>query len=170
MAQTVSIQRGEITMTHNTTSLLFTSTASGTASRVIPGYLSWIASGGTVAGHGSIGILRSGEVSPNFVLIAASYPSTLARTMSYSPHDTATGWGSISGVNTANSPILVNPNNAGPIQSQSMFQSGSGANMAWFNKYIVVGPSDAFYCGWFDNSGSARSAVFQYCFTFITES
>ena len=168
MPQTVSIQRGEVTLAHNTSTLLFTATSSGTATRVIPGYLSYQSNFSTVYGYCSFGLLRSGASSPDFVIIGGTYPGSPARQLSLSPHDTATGWQGSAGSSTANVPVFAQTGSAGPIWTPSMYQ-GSPI-MGWFNRNIIIGPSDAFYAAWFDNGGNSRSAVIQYCFALITES
>jgi hypothetical protein len=167
MAQTVSLHRGQVTLANNTSTLLFTATSSGTATRVIPGYLSYQSDFSTVYGYCTFGILRSGESSPNFVIIGATYPGAPARQVHLSPHDTASGWHGNGTSTTENIPVLVQTGAAGPIQTGAMYQ-GAGI-MAWYNKSIIIGPSDAFYCGWSDNGGGNRSAVVEYCFTLITE-
>lgn len=167
MAQTVTLHRGQITMSHNTTSLLFTATSSGTATRVIPGYLSYQSDFSTVYGYCSFGILRDGASSPDFVIIGGTYPGAPARQVSLSPHDTASGWHGSGTSSTENIPVLVQTGTAGPIQQQSMWQGTP--IMGWFNRKIMIGPSDAFYCSWYDNGGGNRAAVVEYCFTLITE-
>jgi len=167
MAQTVTLHRGQITMSNNTTSLLFTATSSGTATRVIPGYLSYQSDFSTVYGTCSFGILRSGASSPDFVIIGGTYAGAPARQLSLSPHDTASGWHGNGTSTTENVPVLIQTGTAGPIQLTAM-QQGSPI-MGWFNKSIIIGPSDAFYCSWNDNGGGNRAAVVEYCFTLITE-
>jgi hypothetical protein len=167
MPQTISLQRGTVTLSNNTSTLLFTATASGTATRVIPGYLSYQSDFSTVYGYCTFGILRNGASSPNFVIIGATYPGSPARQVSLSPHDTASGWHGQGTSTTENVPVLVQTSTAGPIQTSAMNQ-GSPI-MGWFNRNIMIGPSDAFYCAWSDNGGGNRSAVVEYCFTLITE-
>ena len=166
MAQTVTLHRGQVTLAHNTSTLLFTSTSSGTATRVIPGYLSYQSDFSTVYGYCTFGLLRSGASSPDFVIIGATYPGSPVRHVSFSPHDTASGWHGSGTSTTENVPVFSN-GSAGPIGTSSVYQ-GSPV-MAWFNRNIMIGPSDAFYCSWFDNGGGNRSVVVEYCFTLITE-
>lgn len=168
MPQTVSIQRGEVTLAHNTSTLLFTTSSSGTATRVIPGYLSYQSNFSLVYGYCSFGLLRNGASSPDFTIIGATYPGDQARQLSLSPHDTATGWHGQGTSTTENIPVFVQQNTAGPVWTSSMYQGAP--IMGWFNRNIIIGPSDAFYAAWFDNGGNNRSAVIQYCFALITES
>jgi len=167
MAQTIILQRGAVTMTHNTATLLFTNTASGTATRVIVGYLSFTSDFATVSGHCTFGILRSGAASPNFNIFAATYPGVTSRTISFSPNDTSSGWHQNSGGAVANNPALFNTT-AGLVGTSSMSTS-NGPIIGTYNKNVMLGPSDDVYCAWFDNGGGSRAAVVQYCFTLITE-
>lgn len=167
MPQTITLNRGTVTLANNTSTLLFTSPSSGTATRVMPGYLSYQSNFSTVYGYCTFGILRDGASSPDFVIIGATYPGAAARQVSLSPHNTASGWHGSGTSSTENVPVFVQTSTAGPISAQAMYQ-GSPI-MGWFNKNIVIGPSDAFYCAWFDNGGGNRSAVVEYCFTLITE-
>jgi len=90
--------------------------------------------------------------------------------MSLSPSNTRTGWHG-QGISSAeNAPVMVNTVNAGLIQSQCFNVTTSGAPMnAFYNTDVMLGPSDAIYCAWFDNGGGAQSAIVQYCFVLVTE-
>jgi hypothetical protein len=167
MAQTIALQRGSVTLSNNTSTLLFTNTSSGTATRLIVGYLSYLSNFPTVSGHCTFGILRSGASSPNFSMFAGTYPGQLARQVNFSPNDTSSGWHGTSGGPIENNPTLTN-DNTGLIGASSM-SVGNGPIVATYNKNVMLGPSDAIYCAWKDNGGGNRAAVIQYCFTLITE-
>jgi hypothetical protein len=66
---------------------------------------------------------------------------------------------------------MVNQVNAGLIQSVCFTTTtSSGAPMnAFYNTDVMLGPSDAVYCAWFDNGGGGQSAIVQYCFVLVTE-
>ena len=166
MAQTIALQRGEVTMTSNTSTLLFTNTSSGTSTRVIVGYLSYNSDFANVSGYCTFSVLRSGEVSPNFSIFGAASPGNAAKSVTLSPHNVRTGWHGVS--NSANdyTPTLNNTTNAGLIQATSL---GSGGLKAFYNSDVMLGPSDAVYCSWFDNGGGSRAAIVQYCFVLVTE-
>ncbi|NBO56414.1 MAG: hypothetical protein EBU84_17890 [Actinobacteria bacterium] len=169
MAQTVTLQRGELTATHNTVNLLFTNAATGIATRMIPGYLSWTSNFATVFGYCTFGVLRSGAASPNYAIFAANYPSDAARTTSFSPHDT-TGTFGVALANANNSVLLYN-DTAGLLNAKAIqFLTSNVASKAFFNPNVIIGPSDAVYCAWYDNGGGSRAAVIQYSFALITES
>lgn len=169
MPQVIAIQRGALSMTHNTTSLVFTGPSTGSATRIMVGYLSWTSNNATVYGYCTFSVLRSGASSPNFSVFASTYPAGPSRTMSFSPHNTRTGWhGSSTGTNEF-SPCLYNPSSAGLIQSVCLSENTNGPNRAWYNSDIMIGPSDAVYCSWYDNGGGARAATVQYCFVTVNE-
>lgn len=167
MAQTVTLHRGQVTLAASTSTILFTSTSSGTATRVIPGYLAWYSDFGTVYGYCTFGILRNGASSPNFSIIAATYPGTAVRQMSFSPHNTASGWHGQGTSNSEKVPVFTN-GTINPTGVGAMTEGNS--TMAWFNKNLIIGPSDAFYAAWADTGGGNRAAIIEYCFTLITES
>lgn len=167
MAQTIALQRGSVTISHNTSTLLFTNTSSGTATRVIVGYLSWTSDFSTVYGQCTFGILRNGASSPNFSIFAANYGGGATRNISFSPNDTSTGWHGQGASSIENIPVLYN-DTAGIIGAYSLSGSSSPL-MATYNKNVMLGPSDQIHCGWYDNGGGNRAAVVQYCLTLITE-
>lgn len=169
MAQTVTLQRGELTATHNTVNLLFTNAATGIATRMIPGYLSWTSNFANVQGCCTFGILRSGAASPNYAIFAACYPTGPFRTVSFSPHDTAGTFGAAGG--TINSVLLNNEFTAGLAgQPSSMSFFLNTSTKAFFNPNVIIGPSDAVYCAWYDLGAGQRAGVIQYSFALITES
>jgi len=171
MAQTVTLQRGELTASHNTVTLLFTNAATGIATRMIPGYLSWTSNFASVSGYCTFGVLRSGAASPNYAIFAACFPAVAFRTVSFSPHDTSGTFGAaLASVN--NSVLLNNQGNAGLADTpKSMVNITSNiATKAFFNPNVIIGPSDAVYCAWYDNGGGSQAAVIQYSFALITES
>lgn len=167
MAQTIALQRGTVTLTQGASTLLFTNTSSGTATRVIVGYLSYTSNYSTVYGYCSFGILRSGASSPNFTMFAGTYPGQPSRTVSFSPNDTSSGWHGNSGGGTENNPTFSN--SGGGLISTSSISVGNGPIVATYNKNVMLGPSDAIYAAWYDNGGGGNPAVIQYCFTLITE-
>jgi hypothetical protein len=170
MPQTVTLQRGEISMTHNTTSLLFTSTSSGTATRVIPGYLSFQSDYSSTYGHCTFGILRNGASSPDFVVFAAT-TGTQTRQLHFTPHNTATGWHGQGASSVETSIVFGNfTSTIGMTRNVPAYLASGTPTLAWYHKNLMIGPSDAFYCNWFDNGGSSNPAVVTYCFTLITES
>lgn len=169
MAQVIAIQRGALSMAHSTTTLVFTGPSTGTSTRVIVGYLGWTSNNATVYGYCNFSVLRSGASSPNYAMFAGTYPADAARTVSFSPHDTRTGWHGSAGSTTENSPILWNQSTAGLVGGTCLSTSGNGPNRAWFNSDILIGPSDAIYCTWFDNGGGSRTATVQYCFVTVNE-
>jgi hypothetical protein len=169
MAQSIALQRGEVTMVHNTSTLLFTNGSSGTATRLVVGYLSYTSNFSTVYGYCTFAVLRNGAASPNFSIIAATYPGNVSRTVAFSPHDTANGWHGQATGTFEYSPVLENPD-AGIIGARCLSASSPLPSRAFYNPNVMLGPSDGVFCGWFDNGGGSRSAVVQYCFTLITES
>lgn len=167
MAQTIALQRGEVTLSAYTQTLLFTNTSSGTATRLVVGYLSWTSNFTSVYGMCAFGVLRSGAASPNFSIFAgtAGGPAT---TGTFTPHNTGTGWHGQGVSSTENVPALYGQGASNPIGSASLYQ-GSSPIMAWYNKNVMLGPSDQIYVSWYDNGGGNRAATIQYCFTLITE-
>lgn len=168
MAQTIALQRGEVTMTQNTATLLFTNTSSGTATRMMVGYLSWTSDNPTVYGSCAFGILRNGESSPNFSAFAASSGPVTRRMVSFSPSNTRTGWHGQGISATEYSPLMSN-NSAGLVQATPFGSTTSGPYNAYYNTDVMLGPSDAVYCSWYDNGGTSQSAIVQYCFVLVTE-
>lgn len=168
MAQTIALQRGEVTMSQNTTTLLFTNTSSGTSTRMMVGYLSYTSDFGSVYGACSFSILRSGASSPNYTTFAATYAGGAARTVGFSPSNTTTGWHGNSGSGSENTPVFINQGQAGIIAAFSLAQVGGPFKAMYLND-IMLGPSDAVYCSWYDNGGGSRSAVVQYCLVLVTE-
>ena len=166
MAQTIALQRGQVTMSQNTSTLLFTNTSSGTSTRMMVGYLSYTSDFSTVYGACSFSILRSGESSPNFSTFAASTVGSAARSISFSPSDTRTGWHGSGTSTTEYSPIFVNQGQAGLLAA---FSLSSNLFRATYNNDVMLGPSDAVYCSWYDNGGGGQSAIVQYCFVLTTE-
>lgn len=167
MAQTIALQRGAVTMSHNTTTSLFTNTSSGTSTRMMVGYLSYVSDFSSVYGYCTFSILRSGASSPNYSIFAASYPGGAARTIGFSPHDTTTGWHGNSGSAQENNPVFLNQGQAGLLAAFSLSQTNP--IKAMYISDVMLGPSDAVYCSWFDNGGGNRSAVVQYCLVLVTE-
>lgn len=171
MAQTITLQRGELTLANNTNSLVFTNGVGGIATRLVVGYLSWTSNNATVYGSCTFGVLRSGASSPNFSIIAACATGDARRTVSFSPHDTANGWHGQATGTFEYSPVLFNSGSAGIAGTPSCLSgSSNGPTRAYYNSNVMLGPSDAVYCAWFDNGGGNQSAVIQYCFSLITES
>lgn len=168
MAQTIALQRGEVTMSNNTNTLLFTNTSSGTSTRMMVGYLSWTSDFSTVYGTLGFGVLRSGASSPNFSMFAANGAPNPRRTISFSPSNTRTGWHGQGVSSTEYSPLMSN-GAAGLIGSTPFGSSTSGVYNAFYNTDVMLGPSDAVYCGWLDNGGGANPAIVQYCFVLVTE-
>lgn len=168
MAQTIALQRGEVTMAQNTQTLLFTNTSSGTATRMMVGYLSWTSDFSTVYGQCAFGVLRNGESSPNFATFAASSGPVTRRMVSFSPSNTRTGWHGQGVSATEYSPLMSN-DSAGLVQSTPFGSTTSGPYNAYYNTDVMLGPSDAVYCAWYDNGGGNRSAVVQYCIVLVTE-
>lgn len=167
MAQTIALQRGAVTLSAYTSTLLFTNTSSGTATRMVVGYLSWVSDFNTVYGLCTFGVLRNGSSSPNFSIFAGTAGGP-ARTETFVPHDTGTGWHGQGISSTENSIAIYNQGGATPIQSSSAY-SGAAPILAWYNKNVMLGPSDSVYVSWYDNGGGNRAATIQYCFTLITE-
>ena len=168
MAQTISLQRGQVTMTQNTQTLLFTNISSGTATRMMVGYLSWTSDNSTVYGNCAFGVLRSGESSPNFSAFAAGGGAVARRTVSFSPSNTRTGWHGQGVSSTEYSPLMSN-GSAGLIQATCLGSNAGSPNNAYYNTDVMLGPSDAVYCAWYDNGGTGQSAIVQYCFVLVTE-
>jgi len=171
MAQTVTLQRGEVTLSHNTTSLVFTNGASGIATRLLIGYLSWTSNFSGVIGYCTVGVLRSGASSPNFNIIASTEPYSSSRTVSFSPHDT-TGFTGVIGISQFfASTILFNETAAGiGTRPSSTQQNANVPARAMYNSNTIIGPSDEVHFAWYDNGSGNRAAVIQYCFSLITES
>jgi hypothetical protein len=168
MPQTIALQRGQVTLAVNTSTLLFTNTASGTSTRMMVGYLSWTSDFNTVYGSLGFGVLRSGESSPNFSIFAASGGPTPRRMVTLSPSNTRTGWHGQGVSATEYSPLMSNTS-AGLIGATPFGSSTSGPYNGFYNTDVMLGPSDAIYCGWKDNGGTGQSAIVQYCFVLVTE-
>lgn len=168
MAQAIALQRGEITMSNNTNALLFTNTSSGTATRMMVGYLSWTSDFSTVYGSLGFGVLRSGESSPNFSMFAATGGASPRRMVTLSPSNTRTGWHGQGVSSTEYSPLMSNTS-AGLIGSTPFGSTSGSPYNGFYNTDVMLGPSDAVYCGWVDNGGGARAAIVQYCFVLVTE-
>jgi hypothetical protein len=133
------------------------------------GYLSWTSNFSTVYGYCTFSVLRNGASSPNYSVFASTYPGGSARTMTLTPHNTRTGWHGSSTSSTEISPILFNQSDAGLIGAACLSSSSSGPNRAFYNSDIMIGPSDAIYCSWFDNGGGNQTANVQYCFVTVNE-
>ena len=169
MPQAIALQRGQLSMSNNTTSLVFTGPSTGSATRVIVGYLSWTTSAGLANGYCTFSVLRNGSASPNYSIFAASNGNYNTYTTSFSPHNVRTGWHASSTTTNENSPVLSNSSNAGLIGATCLMQTTAGPMLAFYNSDIMIGPSDAIYCSWSDNSGNARTATVQYCFVTVNE-
>lgn len=168
MAQTIALQRGEVTLSNNTSTLLFTNTSSGTSTRMMVGYLSFASNFSSVAGGCTFGILRSGESSPNFSLFAGS-AGYYNRFVTFSPSNTRSGWHGNSGGANENTPFMNSDGTTPLISGSCLSLSNNPARVAWYNTDVMLGPSDAVYCGWSDNGGGNRAAVIQYCIVLVTE-
>lgn len=166
MTQTITLQRGSVTLASSATSLLFANSATGTATRLIIGYLSWTSDFPTVFGRCNFAVLRNGAASPNFNVFAANFSGGSAKTISYSPHDMTSGHHGQGVSSTEHVPAFFNTN-TGMIGASA--KAGGAAYMAIYNKYIIIGPSDEIHVSWFDNGGGSQPAVIQFCFTLITE-
>jgi hypothetical protein len=167
MAQTIALQRGEVTLSSGTNTLLFTNTSSGTSTRMMVGYLSWTSNFATVYGSLGFGVLRSGESSPNFSMFAATGAAAYKRTVTLSPSNTRTGWHGQDTSNVEYSPLMSN-DSAGLIGATSLGPINGSPYNGFYNTDVMLGPSDAIYCGWKDD-GSSRAAIVQYCFVLVTE-
>lgn len=166
MAQIIALRRGEVTIANYGTTLLFTGPSTGSATRLMVGYLSWTSNNSPVYGYCTFSVKRSG--SSYYVPFGATYNGSQARTQSLTPHDTRTGWNGNSSSNISQTPVLINLNSAGLIGAQGMTSSG-GISRAWYNSDVMIGPSDEVYCSWVDNGGSGFSAVVQYCIVTVNE-
>jgi hypothetical protein len=168
MAQTITLQRGQITSTSATTTLLFTNSATGTATRLIVGYLSYLATSNDTDKFCNFGIRRSGASSGTEAVFASSSLSAYGRGGSFSPHDTATQ----SIVNTVaqtnnSAKSFVNGLLGAPVSSNDN-ANPRDLQISYYNNTTMIGPSDAVYC--YYASATSISAVIQYCFILITES
>ena len=169
MPQVIALQRGELSMAHNTTSLVFTGPSTGSSTRLIVGYLGWISDFSTVYGYCTFSVLRSGASSPNHSVFASTYPAGPAKTMSFSPHNTRTGWHGQATSGIMYCPVLSNPSDPGLLRSTCLSDFSGGGSRAFYNADILIGPSDAVYCSWYDNGGGSRAASVQYCFVTVNE-
>jgi hypothetical protein len=88
--------------------------------------------------------------------------------MSLSPHDTLTGWNGNSSSTATNSPVFWS-NTVGMTRTQSIQVTGGNVGRAMYRSDVMIGPSDAVYCNWFDNGGFGYTAVVQYCFVTVNE-
>lgn len=173
MAQTLVLQRGEVTASQNTTTLLFTNTASGTATRMVVGYLSWASDFSTVAGRCTFGVLRSGEVSPNFTIFAGSSGGTSSsfnRFITFLPSDHTSSWhGNIN--NAQENSVIMHSNSAGTnaFKNYSCLVTFGGGSAARYTTDVMLGPSDEVHVSWNDNGGNNRAAVIQFCILLVTE-
>jgi hypothetical protein len=163
MAQTIQLYRGQVTMTQNTNVVLFTNTASGTATRLKVGYIGWQSDFSTVYGNLAIGVLRSG--SSNYVSIGASGGSNTAREESFIPHNSgvAAGAGTTSNLPWLNASTVT-------LQRYGSLSQNTAPSTAFYVSDVLIGPSDQIGIGWYDNGGGSRAAIVDYCFVGITES
>jgi hypothetical protein len=167
MTQTITLQRGQITATSGSTNLVFTNAATGTATRLVVGYLSYKLASNTDGKYCNFGIRRSGASSGSEVVFASSVQPTYGNGMSFSPHDTTSQSNINFGATTAS---FTKSFNGGLLGSPTQVGSGIyyNAAIAYYNNTTMIGPSDAVYCYYAEDAGIV-SAVIQYNFVLITE-
>jgi len=170
MPQTISLQRGQVSASSSTTNLVFTNSASGISTRLIPGYLMILVSSADTGIVCTFGVRRNGASAGNEAVFAiansqGSFNATSG--FSFSPHDTAQN-------------IEFPGSNQAPL-SRAIWQGGMNARgfyfgsaspnayVAYYNNNVMIGPSDAVYV-YFQSDAGTRTATIQYCFTLITES
>lgn len=171
MPQTITLQRGQISASSSSTNLVFTNSASGIATRLIPGYLGILVSSADTGVRCVFGVRRSGAIAGTESVFAiafnqGSFNSTDG--FSFSPHDTANQSMGVGGGSTTS-------------QSQAIWQGGLNAYPFYYgsstpnafaafkHNNVMIGPSDAVYV-YFQSDAGTRTATIQYCFTLITES
>lgn len=167
MAQTITLQRGTVTLTQDTTTLLFTNTSSGASSRIVTGYLSYaIAAGASGYPRLNLGVLRNGATSPNFSVFASANASSSIKAQSFISMDSLGAW-------KGNSNNYASPGFSSTTTNlygrECLDFAVSPRSSAYFLPSVMIGPSDAVYAGWYDNGGSSLSGVVQYCMAIITE-
>lgn len=161
MAQTIALYRGELTLTNQSVSTIFTNTSSGTATRLRVGYLSWQSDFATVSGYLTLSIVRNGGTAYNPV--GGTYPGgspTTARLVGFTSSDSVNvqNIGSIYGTGFSNT-VAVTP-----------YRTFAYGTIAYYNSTIMIGPSDSVSLSWQDNGGGAQSCLATYCIVGITES
>ena len=168
MAQTITIQRGKVTLTSGSTTLLFTNGATGTASRLITGHLT-ISSTNLIQPAIGFAVLPSGLSSPDYSVFAGTIASAAARLFSATPHD-AGGQFYNTTSNFAVQPTFYNDTlNIQVIRSMATTTASAIPTRFYYNTNVMIGPSDAIYVGYTDIS-AANSANVIYNFVIITES
>lgn len=159
MPQTITLYRGEVTLAQNSLSTIFTNTASGTATRLRVGYLSWQSDNPTVYGSLTLSIVRSGGTAYNPV--AGTYASNVSRLQGFAP---------ISGLNTQTTGGFFYGSGYTSASSIDPYKVTAFSNIAVYNDNIMVGPSDSVVLSWNDNGGTNKSCLATYCIVGITES
>lgn len=169
MAQTITIQRGLISATSGSTTLLFTQSASGTASRLVVGYLT-VTSSNAIQPFASFAVLPSGQSSPNFSVFAACNAAAdgTGRLFSATPHDA--GGFYVDTYQNQKQPIFYNNLQNITLTRSTWNTSGSAVPTKFFyNSNVMIGPSDSVHVGYSDPNGGLSASII-YCFVIITES
>jgi len=169
MAQTIALYKGSTTISSGAATTLFTNSASGTASRVRFGYLSWTSDFATVRGFLSIQVFPSGATYPS--LLAAGYSASDARHVSAIPLSSYTGMSSGTSTITLYAPSFWSSAATFLTSVNSITQSQQNpGSSVFYNQDCLIGPSDVIKANWQDSGGGSRSAEINYCISTITES
>jgi len=171
MAQTITLQRGELSVSSNTTTLVFTNSSSGTATRMIPGYLGMKMNASDSGVSCVFGVRRSGASAGTESVFAVGRTDgsfTQVNGYSFSPHDTAMQAIGVGGSSTTSfgQAITQGGLNVGAFNFGS---STPNVSVAFKHNNVMIGPSDEVYVFFRSDSGS-RTATIQFCITLITES
>ena len=172
MTQTIALQSGEVTMTNNTETLVFTNTASGTATRMVVGLLSFhdVTPTGNTYGYCSWAVLRDGASAPDYSEFAGTKPGQPSHAQTLLPFESAQGFFTTDTSAYQNTTVFYSADATSELQDYSNKSNSSGPRAGWYRDNVIIGPSDKIYCAWKDNGGNNNTAVFQYSFTLITES
>lgn len=170
MPQTISLQRGQVSLSSSTSSLVFTNSASGISTRLIPGYIMMRMNSADTGITCTFGVLRNGAAVGNEAVFAIAnsqggFNSTDG--FSFSPHDAALNVSYAGGTST--SQFVKAIYDGGLLCNSMYFGTSNNAYQAYYNNDVMIGPSDAIYAYFRSNAGT-RTATVQYCFTLITES
>jgi hypothetical protein len=158
MAQTLALYRGQITAASGTRTTIFTNSASGTATRLRIGSISFYNSTGNMAL--TVEVLQSGSTYSSLIGAfkgASIIQSTLQPLSDYKFNLQ----GSVGGYFTQFNWSQDNIGSLQPVSANTLSPGG------YFIQDTIIGPSDAIIIGWYSSSGSG---TISYLFSTITES
>jgi hypothetical protein len=168
MAQTISAQRGSISVSANTNTTLYTNSASGSSRVIINSLGMFIQSGDTTLIASGLYIVNSGGgTAIPFAMARTSMASQLAQV--WVPGTTPVG--SSIGASNPGQMVFINngsANSTNPNQMQWNYAGGSITNnFAYCPKSVWMGPSDVLR--FVQTNGASGDVTLVYNFTVITE-